>query len=163
MADRACCFAISMRVILTFDMCLQKLIASGIAWFMKAKTRANSSVSFGQNQWTEMHGGGTSLYPHCRPLGLYNTDLKQYKVKVECRPDNKKAVALLDAFVIESDTGGEMPSKDHVYDTCIQKLKDESETWYVNTLNILTIAIDQLYRFRECSIRHVVGVLSEGL
>jgi len=69
------------------------------SWLQQAKDRPNVSVSFGPNQWIDMHGGGTCIYPHCRPQGLYNPDNKTWNVRLFWKPDKtKKPELLLDSF-----------------------------------------------------------------
>lgn len=92
--------------------------------------KSKSSSQFGRKTWDEMHGGGTSRYPHCRPFGLYNPDLKQYKVKFSACPSGKD-MWLVEDFVIASPGDGVEPSKETVYAEIRKKLEDM--LWYVVT------------------------------
>jgi len=72
-----------------------------------------------------MHGGGTSKFPHCRPVGLYNPVTKLYSVKLFYVPDkNKPRQVLIDAFNISGKDGGE-PTKEEVYAKLIKKVEVE--------------------------------------
>jgi len=85
------------------------------SWLQQAKDRPNVSVSFGPNQWADMHGGGTSIYPHCRPQGLYNPDTKTWNVRLFWKPyNNKKPELLLDSFNLKHADSAE-PTVKKVY------------------------------------------------
>jgi hypothetical protein len=69
-----------------------------IAWLNQAKHKA--AVQFGENTWANMHSGGTSVSPHCRPKGMRKVTeesggkgknktkikINTYKAKLDC-PD----------------------------------------------------------------------------
>ena len=72
-----------------------------------------------------MHGGGTSKYPYCRPVGLYNPKDDTYNVKLYYRPQkDKDREVLVDAFAIKSESGGE-PTKEEVYEKLIEKVDEQ--------------------------------------
>lgn len=72
-----------------------------------------------------MHGGGTSNYPHCRPVGLYNPVDGTYNVKLFYVPyKNKPREVLIEAFSIQGATGG-VPTKEEVYANLIGKVDEK--------------------------------------
>ena len=67
-----------------------------------------------------MHGGGTSVYPHCRPLGLRGPKPREWEVKLNYDPQNKgQWVTLIEHYTIMSDTE---PTKEEVYKSLEEKL-----------------------------------------
>ena len=67
-----------------------------------------------------MHGGGTSVYPHCRPLGLRGPGPNQWQVKLNYSPQNNgQWTTLITSFPIVSVTE---PTKEEVYDVLVEKL-----------------------------------------
>jgi len=103
---------------------IQKLLLKAAKkWLEEGRKRSNVSASFGSNKWAEMHGGGTSFSPHCRPMGLYNPRTKAYSVKLFARPDgDDDAVEVVEAFTMETTTE---PTVEEVYAKLIEKVEEK--------------------------------------
>ena len=96
-------FNINIQICICSNIILQKLWRAIGTWLQQAQNRPNVSVSFGPNQWEDMHGGGTCIFPHCRPQGLYNPRDKTWNVRLFWQPDqDKKSELVIESFTLKS-------------------------------------------------------------